>query len=446
MKLHLSNSFLTLILVILFSQKNEGNPNRYIELESIKDEFTFGVDSIYIKFDLNSEFNLDILSNKAEQIFVTPDTNYRAYYFDAYSSLFYFPIPIEVIYPICSGDSLIISSKNFMPYITIVNNQKYSEREVNFVSELSSKNLNVFEYLYKQNGTPENALKATLSYLDSLVVIGELSEEYKDWLNNNAEFSYLKLTQVKKIKTSPIDINDKINIDKNLYYRYYQAFLWKRMDMLLNEDYKCINKIIQIANSNFKGECKDYVLYQFAIEHLSIINSNQAKLSISELEGCFTDDEYLTILKYRYLAKYNVEADNVDQLLQSNGETVSFEKMLEKYRGRKIYIDVWASWCAPCRVEMQSSRALKKELDEKNITFVYLSIDKVQNHWLKANKEEKLGDCDSYLIIDPLKSRFMLKYKIDAIPRYFLLDEKGIVINEDAPRPSSEKIRETLKM
>lgn len=448
MRLKLFAKFLFLFFLILLLDNVDGRERKidHTKKESVIEQQNSIVDSIYIKFDPDAKFDLDILS-KSNQIFVKPDTNYKAYFFDDFSSLFYFPIPTEIIYPICQGDSLIISSRNHLPYIKVINNRKYSEREVNFVTELTSKNINIFEYRFKRKGIPEDIYNATLNYTDTLLHQGELSGAYANWLKKQAEYSYLKLTQIKDIETVPVDnIAEKINIDSDLYLYYYQALLWKRMDRLLNEDYSSISHIIQVSDTNFTGESRDYVLYKFAIEHLSTINSEQAKSSISQLEGRFIDDGYLSLLKKRYLRAYNVDVDVVDQLLLSDGQTIAFEEMLSNYKGKKVYIDVWASWCAPCRAEIPYSRSLKKSLEGQNIAFVYLSIDKVQNDWLKANEEEGLGNVDSYLITNPLKSRFMVKYKINAIPRYFIIDETGNVINDDAPRPSSADIGAILKM
>lgn len=435
------------LLMIIISCGNEKSGKK--NLSSTQDDFFENeqkdtIDSIYIKFDSDTKFQLDIMSIQSNQITVKPNTNYKAYFFDNFSSLVYFPIPNEIIYPISPGDSLIISSKNNLPYVKVINNQKFSERELNLFTELSNKNISIFEYLFKRIGTPEFHYKATVNYVDSLVREGKLSRMYANWLEKEAEYSYLNSVVTPNIKTNPIDIRNKINIDSNLHSRYYKTFLWKQMNNLLKKDYS-INNILKVAEGNFTGESKDYILFNFINETLSTLNSEQSKSAIPQLERHFENDTYINLLKARFQNVYNSTITEGDQLIQADGEVITMENMLSKYKGKKVYVDFWASWCVPCRAEFPFSRSLKKSLERKNVVFVYLSIDKVQNDWLKANEEEQLGGVDSYVFSNAQESVFLKKYKIASIPRYFLFDEDGKIINNNAPRPSSAEIVELLR-
>ena len=438
--LQLSSIFLFVIT------KDKGD---YYHRKSLNNIYETILDSIYIKFDKNvpSDNVLLAFSIKKRQLFVEPDTNYRAYYFDDFSTLIYRYAPTDIIYPIKSGDSLFISLKNNLPYIEVINNKKYTEREVNFVTELSIKNLNIIEYIYesKRNTSPEKAYNASLKYADSLFNIGELSQTFVSWFKKEAEFSYLRLPEFEDIKIAPFDASEKLNIDSNLHIYFYRRLLWKRMDNLLNKDYS-IERVIQTAQKNFTGASRDYVLLEFAVQNLSKKNAKEGKSVINQLEGHFSDNNFITLLKTQYLPKYDADLSMTDQLLKPDGTTTSFDKMILKNKGKKIYIDVWASWCVPCREEMPHSHRLKKDLNSETVVFVYLSIDKKHNDWLKANQEEALGEDNSYLIVNLDESDFLKKFQINAIPRYFVIDENGKIINEKAPRPSSSEIEILLRM
>jgi peroxiredoxin len=56
-------------------------------------------------------------------------------------------------------------------------------------------------------------------------------------------------------------------------------------------------------------------------------------------------------------------------------DSVPREKRLSDYRGQVVMINVWATWCLPCRVEMPSIEALNKSYASKGLKIVAVSID-----------------------------------------------------------------------
>lgn len=133
--------------------------------------------------------------------------------------------------------------------------------------------------------------------------------------------------------------------------------------------------------------------------------------------------------------------ENVD------GSTTS----LEDLKGKYVYIDVWATWCGPCKAEIPALKAIEKEYHGKNIQFVSMSIDDDRTHgnsWDKAREDWKAMVKDKELggiqIFAPKgwQSDFVQNYKINGIPRFILIDPNGNVVTPDAPRPSSEKLKE----
>lgn len=136
-----------------------------------------------------------------------------------------------------------------------------------------------------------------------------------------------------------------------------------------------------------------------------------------------------------------VDYENVD------GTTTS----LEDLKGKYTYIDVWATWCGPCKAEIPSLKKLEKEYHGKNIQFVSLSVDDDRSHggsWDQAREDWKAMITDKELggiqLFAPKgwQSEFIRDYKINGIPRFILIDPNGNVVSPDAPRPSSEKIVE----
>ena len=115
---------------------------------------------------------------------------------------------------------------------------------------------------------------------------------------------------------------------------------------------------------------------------------------------------------------------------------------LAEFRGKYVYIDMWATWCGPCRQETPYLKALAEEFKDAQIVFLGLSVDKDKEAWEKMVRGGGLPGVQLYL---GTKSRFQEQYSVQAIPRFILLDKEGKIISNDMSRPSSEETAETIR-
>lgn len=126
---------------------------------------------------------------------------------------------------------------------------------------------------------------------------------------------------------------------------------------------------------------------------------------------------------------------------------------LADLKGKYVYIDIWATWCGPCIREIPSLKEVEKEYEDKNIQFVSLSVDEGRGYkgdaaaakegWKKMVKDKNLGGIQ-ILANDGWKSEFIQGFKINSIPRFVLIDPAGNVVDADAPRPSSPRLKTLL--
>ncbi len=114
---------------------------------------------------------------------------------------------------------------------------------------------------------------------------------------------------------------------------------------------------------------------------------------------------------------------------------------LADLKGKYVYVDVWATWCGPCRAEIPSLKKVEKQYHGKNIAFVSISIDVAKDHdkWKKFVTEKQLGGIQLFADKD-WKSDFVTGYGINGIPRFILIDPQGNIVSPDAPRPSNPKL------
>ncbi len=117
---------------------------------------------------------------------------------------------------------------------------------------------------------------------------------------------------------------------------------------------------------------------------------------------------------------------------------------LSELKGKNVYIDVWATWCGPCRRELPSLEALEtKYKDNPNLVFASVSIDEDKEAWEKMVTEKEMMGLQ--LFADKAwDSKICKDYLIKGIPRFMLVGSDGKIIDVDAPRPSSDEIKAIL--
>jgi thiol-disulfide isomerase/thioredoxin len=116
---------------------------------------------------------------------------------------------------------------------------------------------------------------------------------------------------------------------------------------------------------------------------------------------------------------------------------------LEDLKGKYVYIDIWATWCAPCIREIPYLKEIQTAYQNKDIDFISLSIDKLEqkDKWLKMIEDQQLEGIQ-LLADNEWNSDFLTAYNITGIPRFILLDKNGNVVDADAPSPSNPKLKE----
>ena len=125
------------------------------------------------------------------------------------------------------------------------------------------------------------------------------------------------------------------------------------------------------------------------------------------------------------------------------------KKSLDSFKGKYVYIDVWATWCGPCIREIPSLQKLEKEYHNKNIEFVSISTDEsrrsggsweaAEKKWRDFVKEKQMGGVQLWAGQD---NALQQAYQITGIPRFILIDPSGNIVDANAPRPSDPKLKD----
>jgi thiol-disulfide isomerase/thioredoxin len=128
------------------------------------------------------------------------------------------------------------------------------------------------------------------------------------------------------------------------------------------------------------------------------------------------------------------------------GDTIA----LSDLKGDHVYIDVWATWCGPCRKEIPHLKDLEKAFEGKDVSFVSVSLDNpdAKDRWKKMVKKKDLGGHQLYANGKAFDSRIAEDYLINSIPRFILIGPDGKIIDNNAERPSGEaeeQLKELLR-
>ena len=115
---------------------------------------------------------------------------------------------------------------------------------------------------------------------------------------------------------------------------------------------------------------------------------------------------------------------------------------LADFKGKYLYIDMWATWCGPCKRELPYLKALAEKFADAELTILGISIDESKDKWEEMVREGGMPGIQVH--VGP-RSKFQKAYKINSIPRFILIGKDSKIINNDMLRPSSEDIASYLE-
>jgi len=219
----------------------------------------------------------------------------------------------------------------------------------------------------------------------------------------------------------------------NLYARLNAAISAKEKRVQFSQAEKMQAMMSSIANDTLKSFLLNDQMWQIGANNLSEFKTRFEPFK-KYAQQAPARDAYQSIYNQfsgdtAYIGKSSYDFSLPD----TSGKMVS----MKDFKGKIVLIDVWATWCGPCKGEMPFLKTIEEEYrDNKEIVFVAISLDKAKDRdkWIKYIRKENLPGVH---LLDDVGMAFGRKYKVNAIPRYLLIDKNGKWIEIRCPNPSS---------
>ncbi len=319
----------------------------------------------------------------------------------------------------------------------------YSLPESEFISQTEKINSSYIDLLNSTEGISEvfitkETKELEYAHLNNL----ENYQEYHVYFTKKEGFS-VSDTYYKSV--SDFNFADTNAYENSKAYKRLAATHFGRLanELSENEDIDIALAYLQIVDKSFpKGTTKDDLMYNYLRYGMKPNTSLEDVYNL--YKNANQNEENLVLVTDRFNLLKTLTPGNTSPAFAyenyKGGET-----SLADLKGKVVYVDVWATWCGPCKREIPYLKEVEIEYHGKNIAFVSISIDEKKDYdaWRNMVSDKELGGIQ-LMADNDWKSKFVTDYGIKGIPRFILIDGEGNIVNSDAPRPSSTDIRGIL--
>ncbi|MGN0004326.1 MAG: TlpA family protein disulfide reductase [Sphingobacterium composti] len=119
------------------------------------------------------------------------------------------------------------------------------------------------------------------------------------------------------------------------------------------------------------------------------------------------------------------------------------DELIDKYKNKVVFIDIWATWCGPCLQAMNQFNRIKGDFKDTDIVFVYITnTSSPKNLW-----EEKIKGIghEHYYLNEEQWEFLMNNYKLEYIPSYLIYNKEGVLKDKFSSFPGNDIVKEKLE-
>lgn len=204
------------------------------------------------------------------------------------------------------------------------------------------------------------------------------------------------------------------------------------------------SKMKSIVANNDKELQKSLLHYtlQYGLNNSSNSNIEPMLAQINDFQAMFPNDKDGNELMNNYKLKLKLSIGKTPpaiHLTTLDGKKFDFEQL----KGKVVYVDFWASWCAPCRSQMKTgAKILHEKFKNADVVFLYISLDDKAENWRKAIAEDNIQGIH---LLDE-KKQVSVDYNIISLPTYMIIGKDGKIKQTNAPKPSDKATEDLLNV
>lgn len=324
---------------------------------------------------------------------------------------------------------------NYYSYSSKLIEKYYSDNNL----DDKTQNKNIDSSLFYRKGFAQYKLDVLHKYKNT----HNISETYYNWLSSQYLYEPYERTLTE-------NIGNKITLDDRI--------IAKLLENGIHDDYAALNTnsyndLIEIYASNeFKkksiGDASLKKYFDFVADGDVISGSTKDVFltrfmyTIRKMPDSFyisIFEKYNRIVSNEQLKHYiiDVRNDYTKPLISEQlnlSEAKSILDIFEKYKGKVIYVDFWASWCMPCRQEMPNAALLKNKLKGESIVFLYFGYNDKERAWIKARNQLNI-EGEHYLLNETMIKEAENIFGINGIPHYAIISKEGKIVDKKAKWP-----------
>lgn len=139
--------------------------------------------------------------------------------------------------------------------------------------------------------------------------------------------------------------------------------------------------------------------------------------------------------------KFSKEA-LAQKLEDKDGKAISINEILKQHKGKILILDFWAGWCRDCLKAFPKAKEL--EAKNPNVNFVFLSLERSKEGFLKSLDRFEMADEENYWFASGWKNDFNNYIDLNWIPRYIVVDQKSAIAKYYAISPDDPDIQKTI--
>ncbi len=421
-------SLFLLLFVSAFTKAQQITFN-FEEQNNDRINFSYGFRDLINSYTILSKINKKLILETSNEEIITSD--------DISRNTIIYAEPGDII-------NICLNKKGLIVYYCP--NNKYRANESNFINEV-----------YEKCGPIKDIQSKRLWFFTKKKINNQL------FLDDNYSF---EIALLKKYYSRRL-------ISHN-FYNYLSTIFWSLTIINSFEQKKNINKAESEILSNISKADNLIKIPEYRLALLNLINAKMinSKIninlynSLTAISRTFKSQNVKNYLYYNrvkfYLLYKNREVDKrsivffelncqskkfLAEIFQDTKEQkniTNLKLITNKYSGKLILLDFWASWCVPCRDEFRYQRILMKKFPE--VVFLFLSIDQSVTSWKDASKEfSDILTSENNIYLGSRSASDLIKMlKVTTIPRLVLIGKDGKILDKNAPQPSDSELMKII--